>query len=91
MDTPDELTLNQNYPNPFNPLTTLSFYIPEAAEVRLSVFNIVGQPVALLINQSMAVGEHKVDWDASDMPSGMYIYQLEVGTKIMTRKMTLVK
>ncbi len=91
VDTPDELTLNQNYPNPFNPLTTLSFYIPEAAEVRLSVFNIVGQPVALLINQSMAVGEHKVDWDASDMPSGMYIYQLEVGTKIMTRKMTLVK
>ncbi len=91
VDTPDELTLNQNYPNPFNPLTTISFYIPEAAEVRLSVFNIVGQPVALLINQGLAVGEHKVDWDASEMPSGMYIYQLEVGTKIMTRKMTLVK
>ncbi len=91
IDTPDELTLNQNYPNPFNPLTTISFYLPEAAEVKLSVFNIVGQPVALLINQSLAVGEHKVDWDATEMPSGMYIYQLEVGTKIMTRKMTLVK
>ncbi len=91
LDSPEELTLHQNYPNPFNPLTTISFYIPEAAEVKLSVFNIVGQPVALLISESLSEGEHQVDWDATDMPSGMYIYQLEVGTKIMTRKMTLVK
>ncbi|MFA5669496.1 MAG: T9SS type A sorting domain-containing protein [Balneolaceae bacterium] len=90
-ELPQTLVLHQNYPNPFNPLTTISFYIPDAAEVKLSVFNIVGQPVAELIYSSLAKGEHKIEWDATDIPSGMYIYQLEVGTKIMTRKMTLVK
>lgn len=90
-ELPQTLVLHQNYPNPFNPLTTISFYLPEATEVKLSVFNIVGQPVAELIYSSLAKGEHKIDWDATDIPSGMYIYQLEVGTKIMTRKMTLVK
>lgn len=90
-DLPKELDLHQNYPNPFNPVTTISFYLPENSEVRLSVFNIVGQPVAELVNGSLSAGEHTVEWDASDMPSGMYIYQLEVGSRIMTRKMTLVK
>ncbi len=91
VDLPQELDLHQNYPNPFNPVTTISFYLPENTEVRLSVFNIVGQPVAELVNGSLSAGEHTVEWDASDMPSGMYIYQLEVGSRIMTRKMTLVK
>ncbi len=90
-DIPESIELHQNYPNPFNPATTISFYLPESSEVKLSVFNIVGQPVAVLLQDTKAQGEHSVEWDASDMPSGMYIYQLEVGTKIMTRKMTLVK
>lgn len=88
---PTTVELNQNYPNPFNPSTTISFYLPEEGNVKLSVFNIVGQPVAVLLQETMTKGEHTLDWDASDMPSGIYIYQLEVGTKIMTRKMTLVK
>lgn len=90
-DLPTSVELHQNYPNPFNPSTTISFYMPEEGNVKLSVFNIVGQPVAVLLQENRSKGEHSLEWDASDMPSGIYIYQLEVGTKIMTRKMTLVK
>jgi len=90
-ELPSSIELHQNYPNPFNPSTTISFYMPDEANVKLSVFNIVGQPIALLLQESRAKGEHTIEWDASDMPSGIYIYQLEIGTKIMTRKMTLVK
>ncbi len=90
-DLPLNVELHQNYPNPFNPTTVISFYMPEENMVKLSVFNIVGQPVAVLIQENRAQGEHSFEWDASDLPSGIYIYQLEVGTKIMTRKMTLVK
>ncbi|MEX2477973.1 MAG: T9SS type A sorting domain-containing protein [Gracilimonas sp.] len=90
-DKPRQLELHQNYPNPFNPVTTISFYLPESEEVRLSVFNIVGQPVAVIVDGTLSVGQHQFDWDATDKPSGMYIYQLEVGNSVMTRKMTLVK
>ncbi len=90
-ELPKTLELYQNYPNPFNPHTTISFYLPEDGDVKLSIYNVVGQPIADLIHTRMNRGEHKIDWDATDIPSGMYIYQLEVGTKIMTRKMTIVK
>ena len=89
--SPQEIELHQNFPNPFNPVTTISFYLPEPEEVRLSVFNIVGQPVAVVAEGSMSAGQHQYEWDATDRPSGMYIYQLEVGKSVMTRKMTLVK
>lgn len=88
---PKELELHQNYPNPFNPVTTISFFMPEAAEVKLSVFNIVGQPVIVLVDGVLPAGHQQFDWDATERPSGMYIYQLEVGNKVLTRKMTLVK
>jgi len=88
---PRQLELHQNYPNPFNPVTTISFYLPESEEVRLSVFNIVGQPVAVIVDGTLSAGQQQFDWDATDKPSGMYIYQLEVGNSVMTRKMTLVK
>lgn len=90
-DVPKELELHQNFPNPFNPETTISFYLPESKEIRLSVFNIVGQPVAVIVEGTLSAGEHQFEWDATDKPSGMYIYQLEVGKNVLTRKMTLVK
>lgn len=90
-DVPKEIELNQNYPNPFNPVTTISFYLPESRDVKLSIFNIVGQPVAVLFEGRLSSGRQQFEWDATDKPSGMYIYQLEVGDKVMTRKMTLVK
>jgi hypothetical protein len=85
------IQLMQNYPNPFNPVTTISFQLPETMSVKLSVFNIVGQPVSVLTNGTLPAGDHQYEWDATDLPSGMYIYQLEVGTQVLTRKMTLVK
>ncbi len=91
IDLPRKLELHQNFPNPFNPVTTISFYLPEPGEIKLSVFNIVGQPVAVITEGSYAAGEHQFEWDATDKPSGMYIYQLEAGKSVMTRKMTLVK
>lgn len=90
-DVPKEIELNQNYPNPFNPVTTISFYLPESQDVKLSIFNIVGQPVSVLFEGRLSSGRQQFEWDATDRPSGMYIYQLEVGDKVMTRKMTLVK
>lgn len=90
-ELPATAELHQNFPNPFNPYTTISFYLPEAADIKLSVYNIVGQPVAVLAEGTLSAGDHQYEWDASDMPSSMYIYQLEVGNRIITRKMTLVK
>lgn len=90
-ELPATAELHQNFPNPFNPFTTISFYLPEAADIKLSVYNIVGQPVAVLAEGTLSAGDHQYEWDASDMPSSMYIYQLEVGNRIITRKMTLVK
>jgi hypothetical protein len=90
-DKPRRIELHQNYPNPFNPATTISFYLPESQEVKLSVFNIVGQPITVLAEGTLSAGEQHFEWDATDRPSGMYIYQLEVGNNVMTRKMTLVK
>jgi len=90
-EIPDELELYQNFPNPFNPVTTISFFLPESEYVKVSIFNVVGQPVATLVDGTLSQGEHRMEWDASAMPSGIYIYQLEAGSKVMTRKMTLVK
>lgn len=88
---PEVVSLHQNFPNPFNPTTTIAFYLPESVPVTLAVFNIVGQPVAVLTEGVLNAGDHEFEWDATGLPSGMYIYQLEVGNNIMTRKMTLVK
>lgn len=90
-DQPETVTLQQNYPNPFNPSTVISFDLPEKAYVRLGVYNVVGQKVASLVDGVQVKGNHKVTWDGSENPSGIYIYQLEVNGKVYTRKMTLIK
>jgi len=83
--------LNQNYPNPFNPATTISFYLPNPNHVRLAIYNVVGQQVGLLKDEMMAEGNHSVVWNAIDLPSGIYIVQLESGGRVYTRKITLIK
>lgn len=88
---PDKVSLYQNYPNPFNPNTIIAFYLPESVAVKLSIFNIVGQPIAVLTEGTLGAGDHEFEWDATGLPTGMYIYQLEVGNSVMTQKMTLVK
>ncbi len=90
-EIPDKIVLDQNYPNPFNPATTIRFYLPEQTAVKISVFNIVGQRVATLVENVLSEGDHSITWDASEMPSGIYIVQLETGNRVLTRKMTLLK
>jgi hypothetical protein len=91
LDIPNEVTLNQNYPNPFNPSTTVTFSIPEATNVRLEVFSVTGQRLAVLLDGYMAAGSHNVNYDASKLSSGVYIYRLTTKDGILTRSMTLIK
>jgi hypothetical protein len=90
-EVPNSVELRPNYPNPFNPSTNINFYLPEERTVRVGVYNIVGQQVALLLDDVVQQGEHSLVWDASDKPSGIYIVQLETGSRIFTRKITLIK
>ncbi|MGK7389971.1 MAG: T9SS type A sorting domain-containing protein, partial [Candidatus Cyclobacteriaceae bacterium M2_1C_046] len=90
-DIPESVKLNPNYPNPFNPATTISFELKEDSEVLLSIWNIVGQKVVTLVDGMKEAGEHTATWNASEMPSGIYIAQLEVGGQVFIRKMTLIK
>lgn len=88
---PFEFSLLQNYPNPFNPATRISFVLPETGTVKLNVYNILGQLVKELYNGVLEAGEHTLNFDASGMPSGTYIYQIEAGNYISARKMVLLK
>jgi hypothetical protein len=90
-ERPSGFALNQNYPNPFNPATTISFQIPNAARVKLTVFNVLGQQVATLVDNQMNAGMHAVSFDASRLASGMYFYRIEAGSFAATKKMMLVK
>ena len=88
---PEKFDLKPNYPNPFNPSTRISFDLPESAEVRLTVFDVLGRQVATLVNQPMKAGSHTVNFDAQRLASGVYIYRLEAGSFSMTRNMMLIK
>ncbi|KUO59761.1 hypothetical protein APF79_08535 [bacterium BRH_c32] len=88
---PSEYTLSQNYPNPFNPATKISFTLPERSNVSLKVFNVLGQLVSELINSNFEAGNYTVDFNASQLSSGMYIYTLSAGDNLITKKMTLIK
>jgi hypothetical protein len=88
---PTKFTLFQNYPNPFNPVTTIRYQIPSSGHVLLRVFSIIGQPVATLVNRYQAAGSHEVRFDASWLPSGTYLYQIEVSGRTISKKLLLVK
>ncbi|MDF1545622.1 MAG: T9SS type A sorting domain-containing protein [bacterium] len=88
---PASFSLAQNYPNPFNPSTVIDFSIPKAGDVKLKVFNILGQSVRTLIDGPMSAGQHTVYFDASGLPSGIYFYRLTSLAGSSTRKMALIK
>ncbi len=88
---PVEFELSQNYPNPFNPSTTIKFSIPKAANVSLKVYNTLGQEVAQIINGFREAGNYSVNWNASNLASGIYIYRLETNNSTIIKKMTLIK
>ena len=92
---PVNYALHQNYPNPFNPATTIEFSLPEKSNVRVSVYSVLGQLVKTLVNESIEAGYQKVTFDASELPSGTYIYQIratsEGKTFVDSKKMMLIK
>ena len=83
--------LDQNYPNPFNPSTTINFSIAKASVVKIAVFNLLGQEVALVVNEFKEVGSHSIAFDATGLPSGAYFYTIETPQFKQTRKMLLAK
>ncbi|MFT4604140.1 MAG: hypothetical protein ACI9W4_000868 [Rhodothermales bacterium] len=88
---PEEFALGPNYPNPFNPVTTIRFALPEAANVRLEVYDTLGRRVAELVNGAEDAGWKEVPWDAENLPSGLYIYRIVTGNTTATRTMMLVR
>jgi hypothetical protein len=91
LDVPGEFTLMQNYPNPFNPSTTIRYGVPEKSTVRLEVFNTLGQVVATLVRAEQEAGYHEVQLDASGLAGGLYLYRLQAGDFVQTRKLLLLK
>ena len=88
---PNDFSLSQNYPNPFNPSTTINFNVPLSSFVTLKVFNSMGEEIGSLINQVIPKGKHQVNFDASNLPSGIYFYKLQAGNFNEIKKMMLVK
>lgn len=91
INPPNEFALYQNYPNPFNPNTTIKFTLPVQAQVKLSLFNNIGQQVAEIINSSMEAGYHEVNFNGADLSSGVYFYSIEAGEFRAVKKMLLMK
>lgn len=91
IDRADRFALAQNYPNPFNPSTTISFNLPLTSNASLTVYNVLGQRVAVLVNGQLAAGTHSISFDASRLASGMYIYELRAGDFVQQKRMMLIK
>jgi hypothetical protein len=90
-NSPTNFKLNQNYPNPFNPSTTISFSIPVQENVSIVIYNILGMKVATLLNEVKAAGNYTLNFNARNLPSGIYFYKLESGSYTSVKKMILIK
>ncbi|NOR75227.1 MAG: T9SS type A sorting domain-containing protein [Draconibacterium sp.] len=88
---PVQYNLSQNFPNPFNPSTTIQYSIPEVSNVTLKVFNTLGEEVSVLVNRIMEAGTYEVNFEASQLHSGIYFYRLDTGTFSQVKKMTILK
>ena len=93
---PDQFMIHNNYPNPFNPVTTLYYDLPENCLVNITIYDMLGRQVKTLIKQTQAVGYRSVIWDASNdygepVSAGIYLYQIQAGEYISTKKMVLLK
>jgi len=89
--TPTKLELSQNYPNPFNPSTNIKYSVPANGQVKLAVYNLVGEEIVILVNENRAAGFYKITFDAADLPSGTYFYKLDIPGAIQVKKMMLLK
>ncbi|WP_457651191.1 T9SS type A sorting domain-containing protein, partial [Rhodocaloribacter sp.] len=90
-ESPEAFALMENYPNPFNPSTTITFTTAETGPVRLSVFDLLGRRVTTLVEGVLPAGMHQARWEAGEAASGVYLYRLEAGGVVRTRRMILMK
>jgi hypothetical protein len=90
-DLPRTFRLHQNYPNPFNPTTTIPFTLDKNGFVELKVYDIIGREVKTLIRKPMFTGSHKVTFDGTGLPSGVYYYRLTLDGQLQTKQMMLLK
>jgi hypothetical protein len=90
-EIPTSFSLAQNFPNPFNPTTTIQFSLPQAGDVSLKIYNLLGEEVKTLIDEYKEIGNHSVQFNANNLASGMYLYRLQAGSFIETKKMILLR
>lgn len=89
--TPNSFSLEQNFPNPFNPTTTIQYSLPQAEDVTLKIYNLLGEEVKTLVNDYQQAGKHSVQINANNLPSGVYFYRIQAGNFVQTKKMILIK
>jgi len=89
--TPTSFVLSQNYPNPFNPSTNISFSIPSRSFVTLKIYDMLGREVTTIVSEEMSAGSYSRQWNATDIPSGVYFYRLQAGNFNQTKKLILLK
>lgn len=90
-EVPDVFSISQNYPNPFNPMTKIKFKISKAANVNVTVFDVLGRHISTLVNEKLGAGTYETQWNAINMPGGVYFYRIETKEFSETKKMILVK
>jgi len=83
--------LDQNFPNPFNPSTKIKYSVPQMSNVVIKVFDVLGNEITTLVNEEKPIGTYELDWNAANLPSGVYFYQLKAGSFVETKKMVLMK
>jgi len=90
-EIPTKFALNQNFPNPFNPTTFISFAVPTESFIKISIFNLLGQEIKMLVNKTFSPGNYRINYDASKMNSGIYLYRLEANNFVSSKKMIVLK
>ena len=88
---PETFTLEQNYPNPFNGQTAIQFYLPNASETRVHIFNLLGQEIDVPLDRFLSPGWHTIQWNSRNLPSGIYIYQVRNKSTVLAKKLTILK
>ena len=88
---PTEFALAQNYPNPFNPSTKIKYSVPQTSQLQIKVFDLLGNEIETLVNEEKPTGTYELNWNAANLPSGIYFYRLKAGDYINTKKMILIK
>jgi predicted secreted protein len=86
-----DFSLHQNYPNPFNPGTKIKYSVPQSSEVIIKIFDVLGNEIETLVNEEKPVGTYEINWNAANLPSGVYFYRLQAGEFVETKKMVLLK